>query len=92
MDEKDKDKFYKNYQINRNLSYIKNSNDYVVFIYSLISKDLNKELTDVLKKNTSINKQVKAVDWNHICNIALNKSTDIIFHQHFKLFKDKYII
>jgi hypothetical protein len=93
MDIKSKEEFFRNYQINRNLSYIKkNSNDYVVFILPFDSEDLLSEVKNVVSKNISLKNQVKIVDWEELCKIALLESTNTIFHQHFNLFKDKYII
>lgn len=92
MDIKGKNDFFKNYQINRNLSYIKSDNDYVIFILPFDSEDLLSELKNIVSKNISLKNQVKIVDWSELCKIALAESRDTIFHQHFNLFKDKYII
>lgn len=87
-----KDDFFKDYQINRNLAYIRNTNDYVVFILPFDSEDLLNEVTAVKNKYKNISNQVKIVDWTSLCNIALLESKNSILHQHFKLFKEKYII
>lgn len=88
----DKYDFYKDYQINRNLTYIKTENDYVIFILPFDSEDLLKEVTCVINRYPNISNQVKLIDWTTLCEIALLESMDSILHQHFKLFKEKYIV
>lgn len=86
------EEFFKNYQINRNLSYIKNQNDYVVFIVPFDSEDLHKKLIDVVNKNTNIKSNIMIIDWKELCEVALEKSKDTMLHQHYRLFRDKYIV
>lgn len=92
MNIKSKEEFFRNYQINRNLSHIKSKSDYVVFILPFDSEDLLAEVKNVVSKNISLKNQVKIVDWRELCNIALRESKNTILHQHFILFRDKYII
>ncbi|WP_066894844.1 PGN_0703 family putative restriction endonuclease [Clostridium nigeriense] len=92
MDIKGKEEFFRDYQINRNISYIKDKNDYVIFILPFDSEDLLNEVKNIVRKNISLENQVKIVDWKELCKIALRESKNTIFHQHFNLFKDKYII
>ena len=92
MDIKEEEEFFRDYQINRNLSYIKNSSDFVVFILPFDSEDLLAKVKSAVSKNISLKNQVKIVDWKELCNIALRECENTIFYQHFNLFKQKYII
>lgn len=91
METKDKEEFFKDYQINRNLSYIKSSNDYVVFIFPFDSENLYKEVDIALNKNNSIKSQVKILDWKDLCSTSLNLTRNTTLHQHYVLFENKYI-
>lgn len=80
-----KNDFYKNYQINRNIAYIKDDRDYVCFIYPFDNDNLSNEMTSVNFNN------VFKIDWKDICNTAINIFKDTDYYNHFIEFKNKYL-
>ena len=84
----DKDKFYSNYQLYRNVSYIKGDKDYVVFLYPYDNDNLVKEMNEV--------KDLKNV-YSLILEGAFNKSIktpipkDTHKYRVYKEFYNKYM-
>ncbi len=77
--------FYNDYQINRNIAYIQNEKDYVIFLYPFDHQNLHSELATFDYKN------VLKINWHEITNnaLALTMGTDL--HNHFIKFKEKYL-
>lgn len=77
--------FYKNYQINRNIAYVKSDKDFVCFVYPFENISLYKRLETINLKN------VFKIDWCDICQTALQVTEGTIYYDHYILFKEKYL-
>jgi len=88
--------FYKNYQINRNISYIKNKNEYVIFLIPFENETLLKQANAILyaSNESKIYKNVFLVDWrdiyNRLLNILKNTSSEDV-KKHYDEFFKKYL-
>lgn len=87
------DDFYRDYQIWRNISYVRNENNYAVFVIPHQNENLITELSRTVgfhgeKKFNN----VKIVYWSDLTSSALELSRNTKYHQHFKLFNDKYMV
>lgn len=83
--------FYENYQIWRNVSYIKKEKDYVVFLFPFENQNALKEIQNTVKTNGKVFKNVNAIDWDWLTDIALELSNGMNYYQHFVDFKEKYL-
>lgn len=81
----EKDDFYKEYQMNRNIGLIREENDYVVFIYPFE----NDSLKEVLENNSMQN--VKKVDWNELTYFILKLVKDTELEDYYREFSRKYL-
>jgi len=85
--------FYKNYQIWRNISYIVNNSDYVVFLFPFSNKVLTKEVNNTIGFPKSKRyPNVSAQDWSSFVKTALNLTKNTKYYFHFHLFYEKYFI
>lgn len=86
------EEFYKDYQINRNLSYIKNQKDYFILLFPYDSDNLTSQATSVLgtKKHTKF-PNATTIDWKAMCRACLVASKKTRFHTHFEAFFNKYL-
>ena len=82
----DKDKFYSNYQLYRNVSYIKEDKDYVVFLYPYENDNLAKEMNEVKDL-----KNVYSLNWKEISTKALEHTKDTHKYRVYKEFYNKYM-
>jgi hypothetical protein len=79
--------FYKDYQINRNIAYVKNDKDYVCFIYPFDNVSLHED-----KRLESIDlENVYKIDWNDLCQTALDMTVGTIYNDHYVAFREKYL-
>ncbi len=92
LEEQKQREFYSNYQINRNLSYIKTNKDYCIFIFPFDSDNLKKQADEVLGSPSSRYLNAAAVDWKQICSVCRAVTENTTLQQHFKNFNDKYLI
>lgn len=83
--------FYKNYQINRNLAYIKNDLDYVVFIYPFDNTSLYNSKYQGKKLNEVKIKNFFQIDWHELCDMTLDITNGTEFYSHYLEFKEKYL-
>ncbi|WP_373483956.1 hypothetical protein [Acetobacterium sp.] len=87
-----KEDFYKNYQIWRNVSYIVNDSDYVVFLFSYLNNSHVQEIQKTVgfsKKQKYAN--VSSLCWYSFIRTALALTKDSKYYFHFHLFKEKYL-
>ena len=87
----DKDTFYRNYVINRNLAQVKEPNDLLVFLLPFRNNILYNELTDVLKNNPCITNQVKVIDLELFVELALQHTFNTSLYRYYRIFKQKYL-
>ena len=83
--------FYKNYQINRNLAYIKNDLDYVVFIYPFDNTALYASNYQGKKLHQVEIKNFFQIDWHELCDMTLEITKGTNFYRHYLEFKEKYL-
>lgn len=81
----EKDDFYRNYKINRNIAMLKNNNEYAIFIYPFDNGSLYKKIEDVEYDN------VKKLDWNIITYDILKMTKDTELEEYYKEFSRKYL-
>lgn len=87
-----KDDFYTNYQIWRNVSYIENDSDYVVFLFSYLNDSHVQEIQKTVglpKKQKYAN--VSSLCWYSFIRTALELTKNSKYYFHFYLFKEKYL-
>jgi hypothetical protein len=77
--------FYSNYQINRNIAYVKSENDYVCFLYPFDNCNLHKEVELINYRN------VFKINWDDLCSKALNVTKGTKYEAHYTAFKEKYL-
>lgn len=82
--------FYKDYQICRNISYIRKDNDYVVFLTSEKNLKTENELNDFMNKHKDF-ENVFYFKWEKLLEKSLNCTKDIKIINNLSLFKTKYI-
>ena len=82
----DKDKFYSNYQLYRNVSYIKGDKDYVVFLYPYDNENLVQEMNEVKDL-----KNVYSLDWKELSTKALEHTKNTHKYRVYKEFYNKYM-
>lgn len=83
--------FYANYQIWRNVSYIKKESDYVVFLFPFENEKAFKEIQNTVETGGKIYNNVNAIDWTWITDIAIELSRGTDYYEHFNRFKEKYL-
>ncbi len=85
------DEFFNNYQIYRNISYVKDDNQYSIFLYPKADEKLNKQIEDVIEKH-KCQSNVYAIDWKYIYEKLFNIIKDNEEYKKYYLeFKDKYL-
>lgn len=85
-----KEQFYDNYQIHRNVSYIKSEKDFVIFLYPEESENLTKEMTCLYENYCKSHRFVCPHFWEDMLFNALLHSKDTTFYKHFLEFRAKY--
>lgn len=86
----DQEDFLKNYQIYRNLMYIQNEKDYVVFIYPFDNDNLHVQLKNILSENKYPN--AINLDWKKICLDIINYAKENKeLSDYYTEFQRKYI-
>ncbi len=83
--------FYANYQIWRNISYIRNKDNFVVFLFPFENIKALKEIQSTVANLCNITENIKIINWDIITEIAIELSRDTVYYEHFNLFKDKYL-
>lgn len=81
----DKDSFLKNYQINRNVAYIKNENDFCVFLYPFENGSLEEEMKNICYKN------IRKVDWDDAVQTVLELTEGSGLFGYYEEFRKKYL-
>ena len=85
------DNFFDNYQIYRNISYIKNDNDYVVFLYPYEDVKLDNQIKNVIKRH-KCEDNVFAIDWGEIYKILFDIiKNDENYRKYYLEFEGKYL-
>ncbi len=87
----DEDTFYANYQIWRNVSYIRDTSDYVFFLFPFENKKACSDINKTINCDDKFSCNVKSIDWKNIAETALNLSVGTEYHNHFKEFYTKYL-
>lgn len=83
--------FYANYQIWRNVSYIKKESDYVVFLFPFENQKALNEIQNTVETNGKLYSNVNAIDWHWIVDIAMELSVGTAYYEHFNRFKERYL-
>ncbi|WP_313019270.1 PGN_0703 family putative restriction endonuclease [Acetoanaerobium noterae] len=83
--------FYKNYQINRNLAYIKNDLDYVIFIYPFDNTALYDSNYQGKKLHQVEIKNFFQIDWHELCDMTQSITKGTKFYNHYLEFDEKYL-
>lgn len=84
--------FYSHYQINRNLSYIRNETDYCILLFPFDSDNLTKQTTAVLgAKESTKYPNATTVDWKAICTKCIAATEGTRFNKHYLAFFEKYL-
>lgn len=86
----DESEFYDNYQIWRNISYIQNISDFVIFLFPFENESVFNEITNIMSNN-KYNRNVKILDWKYLVDTALQVSKGTNYYNGFKIFKNKYL-
>ncbi|HHX66568.1 MAG: hypothetical protein WAO56_01685 [Miniphocaeibacter sp.] len=81
----EKEDFYKDYQIYRNVALIKNKKDYVIFLYPFDNEKIKNKL------NNFKFAQVKEVDWNSVTYDVLKLLKNTELEEYYKEFSMKYL-
>ncbi len=81
----EKDDFYRNYKINRNISMLKSNNEYSIFIYPFDNESLHEKIKDIEYEN------VKKLDWNIITYDILKMTKNTELEEYYKEFSRKYL-
>jgi len=88
--------FCKNYQIWRNVAYVKSSKDYVVFVVPQENEDLSTEIDETVeayrKSNPVEFSNINRIDWTKLLDSALNITQGTVYHKHFADFRYKYLV
>lgn len=87
----EKKMFYENYQIWRNVSYIRKDTDFVVFLFPFESSKSLMEIQNAAQTYGKSNPNINAIDWTWFVDIALTLSQNTEYHDHFTIFKEKYL-
>lgn len=82
-----KENLYNNYQIYKNISYIKSEKDYVIFLYPIENEDLVNEMNNISKFSNYF-----SLDWTVLVCKTLQKTKNTKYYRIYKEFADKYII
>lgn len=77
--------FYSNYQLNRNIAYVTNENDYVCFVFPFDNNNLHSKVDLINFKN------VIKINWNDLCKSALDITMNTKYFDHYVSFKEKYL-
>lgn len=87
----DQDTFYKDYQINRNISYIKDENSYVVLLYPFENDKCHKECSALLNNKSNAYDNVKNVDWKEAYRYIYDEINDDSLESYYNEFQNKYL-
>ena len=82
----DKEEFFRNFQINKNIGLIKDKNDYVVFIYPFDNEKIAEKLENYVFEN------VLKIDWDTITYDTLKNISEYELEEYYKEFSMKYLI
>lgn len=84
------DIFYKDYQINRNISYLQSEKDFLVFLFPKENSNLVKEINNRQGDFSFCNRLIFPYFWGDIIDNALTYTKDTKYFKHYLQFVTKY--